>query len=417
MIRNSLYNLIGMTLPIFVGLVSIPALIEVLGVEKFGMLTLIWAVVGYFGVFDLGLARSMTLVVREELCNVNGHQNVNSIIWTTSLALFSLGMLALFLVMLYVSFVGVSGELRAPLIILGITIPFVVVSNGIRGVLEAADEFAAINLIRTPLGVYTYLAPLFAAYTFESDLIAITILLGFGRISILFLYTLIALRKIPALKINPCFRFSHLPRLLKFGGWLTVSNLVSPLMGYLDRFFIAKTLGLDSVAFYVTPYDIITRLWIIPGAVTGVLFPRLIGLRSNNDFGRIYRDLIISTFSIFIIVAPVACFIYIYSWELISWWINEDFADKSSDVIKVLSIGIVINCVTHIPYTLIQSTGNSKVTAIIHLIELPVLLISLIPLIEVFGILGAAYAWLMRVTLDFLLIWYTGIGVLRSQRK
>jgi O-antigen/teichoic acid export membrane protein len=188
-------------------------------------------------------------------------------------------------------------------------------------------------------------------------------------------------------------------------------------MGYIDRFFIARTLGLDMVAFYVTPYEIITRLWIVPGAVTGVLFPSLVGLRVDNAFSQMFHELMISFFCVLIIVAPIAGILYFYSWELLAWWINPDFANQSSVVVEVLAIGIVLNCITHIPYTLIQSTGNSKSTAIIHLIELPILLISLIPLLESFGILGAAYAWLIRITLDFILMWIVGFGVIKSQRN
>ena len=412
MIKNSIYNLFGMGLPIVVGLFSIPALIAVLGVEKFGMLTLIWAVVGYFGVFDLGLGRAMTLVVREELSKGEAHEKLNSIIWTTLLALGSLGMLAFFLVLLYVCISGVGDEVRTPLLILGFAIPFVVVSNGVRGVLEAADEFVIINLVRTPLGIYTYLAPLFAAYAFESDLIAITILLGLGRGLLLVLYTSVAIKKISAFELTPHINLVHLPRLFRFGGWLTVSNVVSPLMGYIDRFFIARNLGFDMVAFYVTPYEIITRLWIIPGAVTGVLFPSLVGLRMNSGFNGIFRELWISFLCIVILVVPISGILYLYSWELLAWWINPDFANQSRGVIEVLSIGIVLNCVTHIPYTLIHSTGNSKATAIIHLIELPILLISLVPLLDNFGILGAAYAWLIRIIIDFVLMWIVGIHLI-----
>lgn len=417
MIKNSIYNLIGMSLPVIVGLFSIPALIAVLGAEKFGILTLIWAIVGYFGVFDLGLGRAMTLVVREELSKGSTHEKLNSIIWTTLLAMGFLGIIAFCIVILYTLIFDVRGEILIPLLILGVVIPFVILSNGVRGVLEAAEEFKFINLVRTPLGIYTYLAPLFAAYIFESDLIAIAIMLGLGRILLLFLYSLAAVKIISALKFIPVIDFAHLPRLLNFGGWLTVSNIVGPLMGYIDRFFIARSLGFDSVAYYVTPYEIITRLWIIPGAITGVLFPSLVSMRSNIGYSKILRQLAISLMLILIIILPISVILFFYSYELISWWINPDFANQSSAVLKILSIGIVINCISHVPYTLIHSSGNSKATAIIHLIELPILIISLVFLIGKFGILGAAYAWLIRIIIDFTLLSIVGIYSIKGQRS
>ena len=59
-IRNTAYNVAGLGLPLLAALVCIPYLIAQLGAERFGILTLIWAVVSYFGIFDLGMARALT---------------------------------------------------------------------------------------------------------------------------------------------------------------------------------------------------------------------------------------------------------------------------------------------------------------------------------------------------------------------
>ena len=61
--------------------------------------------------------------------------------------------------------------------------------------------------------------------------------------------------------------------LLRFGGWMTVTNIVSPFMAYLDRFLIGALISLTAVAYYVTPFEMITKLLVIPAALVGVLFP------------------------------------------------------------------------------------------------------------------------------------------------
>ncbi|MGN5352838.1 oligosaccharide flippase family protein [Ralstonia sp. L16] len=58
--RNTLWNLAGAGLPLAVGAVTIPYLIGRVGVEAFGVLTLIWALIGYFSLFDFGLGRALT---------------------------------------------------------------------------------------------------------------------------------------------------------------------------------------------------------------------------------------------------------------------------------------------------------------------------------------------------------------------
>jgi hypothetical protein len=55
-----------------------------------------------------------------------------------------------------------------------------------------------------------------------------------------------------------------------------------------------------------------------------------------------------------------------------------------------------------IPFARIQAHGNSRITAFIHLAEVVPYFAVLIILIDVWGINGAAVAWTIRVTADYL---------------
>ena len=65
--RNTLWNLAGQILPMVVGIITIPVIIRVMGVDRFGVLSLAWVVVGYFSLFDLGIGRALTKLVAEKL--------------------------------------------------------------------------------------------------------------------------------------------------------------------------------------------------------------------------------------------------------------------------------------------------------------------------------------------------------------
>ena len=56
LLRNSLWNLAGSALPAIVALATVPLLIHGLGLEGFGIVTLIGSVIGYFGVLDINLS-------------------------------------------------------------------------------------------------------------------------------------------------------------------------------------------------------------------------------------------------------------------------------------------------------------------------------------------------------------------------
>lgn len=60
--------------------------------------------------------------------------------------------------------------------------------------------------------------------------------------------------------------------LLSFGGWITLTSVISPLMVTFDRFVVGTLTGISAVAYYATPYEVLSRLLNIHAALAGVLF-------------------------------------------------------------------------------------------------------------------------------------------------
>ena len=59
--RNAIWNLAGSAIPLATGVALIPFTLHRLGNEAFGVLTLIWGLIGYFTLFDLGVGRALTV--------------------------------------------------------------------------------------------------------------------------------------------------------------------------------------------------------------------------------------------------------------------------------------------------------------------------------------------------------------------
>jgi len=183
---------------------------------------------------------------------------------------------------------------------------------------------------------------------------------------------------------------------------MTVSNIISPFLHCFDRFFIANMLSASVIAYYTIPYEIIMKLLLIPAAIMGVMFPAFSTelTRDTERTARLYNK---SQKYIFFLLLPVVIFILFFAKLGLSVWINEDFAAHSYKVVQILTISILINSLAHPGYYLIQAFGKADLTAKIHLIELPIYLISLFILIKMYGINGAAIAWLIRSIADLVL--------------
>ena len=88
----------------------------------------------------------------------------------------------------------------------------------------------------------------------------------------------------------------------------------------------------------------------------------------------------------------------------LSIWLSPDFASESIHLVLILIVGIWINSVAMVPFTLLHAMGNARLTAIFHMLELVIYVVSLFYLVHALGLLGAAVAWVMRVALDWILL-------------
>src|SRR5260370_12865980 len=65
--HNTIWNLSGYAAPVLAALIAIPILVRSLGTAQYGALTIAWGVVGYFGIFDMGLDNALAKLVSERL--------------------------------------------------------------------------------------------------------------------------------------------------------------------------------------------------------------------------------------------------------------------------------------------------------------------------------------------------------------
>ena len=92
------------------------------------------------------------------------------------------------------------------------------------------------------------------------------------------------------------------------------------------------------------------------------------------------------------------------AYPVLTVWLSAEFARAALPVVVVLCVGIWINSLAMLPYTLLHARGNPRLTALFHLAELLVYLLLLWWLSSWLGLLGAALAWVARVLLDLVLL-------------
>jgi O-antigen/teichoic acid export membrane protein len=423
LMQNMVWNLSGIILPLILAVFTIPKFIAGLGTDRFGLLTIIWMAIGYFSLFDFGFGRALTKLVAERL-GTKEEREIPNILLTTIVLTGILGLLAAISVsfcapLVVTSVLNIPRELYSEALIafriMACTLPFVIISAALIGFLEAMQRFKFIALVRTATGVVNFVGPIIAMY-WSKSLVGATLALAVSRFLGFGVHFIYAWWIKSANNVRWRIQLKYLRDLLSFGSWITLTNVISPMMVYMDRIVIGAVLTMSAVAYYTTPYEVISRLSVFPVAMIGVLFPTFSYLIHHDEkkTSSVFYNSVLTVELVMIIPITV---IILFAPEILTLWLGNDFALKSTIVMRYLAIGIFVNSLARFPLALIQSAGRPDWTAKLHLIELPIYFSLLYYLLKEIGIDGAAAAWSFRVTLDAVLLFLSAAKLVPSVRS
>ncbi len=387
-------------------LVTVPIYLSLVGYTRYGVLSIVWAFLGYFGLFDPGLSRAATYHIAR--MRDAPARNREDVFWTAmlvNLAFGTVGGLAFYVIAryLFISAFKIPQDMRSEVLVslpwLAAAVPVSIISNALSSVLQAREWFGVSNAINVGTAVLIQLAPLAVAYIHGPDLAWLIPAMLLARVVGMVPAVAAIVWALP-LCAGGGFRKPLLGMLFSYGGWITVSNLVAPILVTIDRVLIGSVLSVEAVAFYTVPYNLVTKVSVIPGALATSLFPKL--SRGNAaDSGRMADEAVLALAAV---MTPLVVVGILTMPIFMRLWVGSAFALKGSPVGIILLLGLWINGLAYIPNSLLQANNRPDLTAKFHAAELLPFLGVLWLGVQFFGLIGAAWAWTLRVTLDAVLL-------------
>jgi O-antigen/teichoic acid export membrane protein len=147
-LRNTALNFTGLALPLLLAFLVMPVISRNLGAARFGLLGLAWALLEYFSLLDVGLGRATTKFVAERVADRPPElvEIITVSVLSQTLTGILGGALLALLTPLLVGHVltvptALEPEARRVLLLLSATLPLVLLSLSLRGIVEAAQRF------------------------------------------------------------------------------------------------------------------------------------------------------------------------------------------------------------------------------------------------------------------------------------
>ena len=403
--------MIGMGGPLLVTIAVLPLLIDTIGLDRFGVLALAWLVLTYFSQADFGLGRATIRRVAELGPD---RLDLRARVVASAFAMMALGGVSVG----FAAYLGgwwffareleTSGTLREEMLdslwLLAAAAPLVGLSGIASGSLTAVGRFKRVSLAQFVGGSGMQAFPLVAALAFGPDL---ETLIGAAVLSRLLALAIL----LPAVwqsffrDTAPAWDGGEARRLIGFGKWIMLSALISPAMLVIDRFAIGALFGAAMVAIYTIPFQVASRLMVLPQAVMQVLFPHFARPRAGEAEGDGVRYVL----PVALLFAPIVLVLLAFADPLLALWLGEGFDQRSVSVGRIVLAGFWVNAVAYVPYARIQAGGSPRFTGLLHLVEFPLYAALLVASGYAFGIIGMAVAFALRCSADAAaLLWRDG---------
>ena len=394
-----------------VSLLTIPIYIHLVGNARYGVLAVVWLFLGYFGIFDLGLGRATAQ--RIAALGNSSRECISSTFWTALVMNGALGVAGGMLIWPVSNYffgpvmsidVDLRSELSPAVPWLMLAVPLTTLSGVLGGALQGRAQFLELNILSVSNSILLQILPLLVAWWHGPDLAwlipsviltrLLSLIAGFWRCKVHVFHD-----------HAPSISRDEAKSLFLFGGWVTITSLIGPLMVVLDRFVIGAMLGAKAVTFYTVPFQLAERSTVLPSALTSTLFPRF--AMANGAEGRQLATLAIR--SLAAVMTPAMLIALLLVEPFFRLWINPEFASNANVTAHILLLGFWINGLAWVPFAQLQATGRPDVIAKCHVVELIPYLLLLYVALHFWGLPGVAAAFGLRTLGDCaLLLWFAG---------
>jgi O-antigen/teichoic acid export membrane protein len=405
LIKHSTYNLIAALAPLVVGIITVPIYLQIIGVTKYGIMLIVFATLGYFGFLDLGLGNALT----QKIARVGmGRMQRKQHIFTVAIAITSLlsifGSIIAWVICNHIAdFGNISSEnstfiKKYSIYVIGF-IPVILFTSIFKGALQAESKFLELSIIQLFGNISVQVFPLIIAVCGYGDVE--NLILGILLCKTLALIFLI--RKSNTFikaKFNMNALRVHRHGLVSYGGYSSMISILTQFFTMFDRFIILGVSGAKAVALYSIPTEFFSKILIIPNSISTPLFT-IAAENKNNEIRKLTSEI---TLTIVRITAPVILTLLLFGNEIIRFWVGSEIADNTHYVSLFYVVGMFFLIMAIPKHTEIMAINGPKLLFKCYLLELPFYILGLYFMVIKYGVSGAAFAWMIRVIIDAILI-------------
>jgi O-antigen/teichoic acid export membrane protein len=299
LLRSGLYNSFGVVIRIGTGLIAVPILIRLIGLEEYGFWALISAVVGLVGVAELGLAVSTTVFLSRDIGNRNSDSISQTLTITIGLMLLVAAVATLFLwfaASKVVDFFSALQESQRLVATQALQLGAIVVGTQMLlqvfvGIEQAYQRYGILNILVSSQVILMNIGLLVVAGLGGGvvNLMRWHVVVNIGA---LLLHLSVSLWLLRSIKLRICWSATRGREIIRYSLFTWLVSLGSTLFSQVDRLIVGSFLGTNVLGVYAAITTVTAKINAFSAVPVQPLLPELSRLwaRDNIDFTLIKQN-------------------------------------------------------------------------------------------------------------------------------
>jgi O-antigen/teichoic acid export membrane protein len=400
---NIAANFLGKGVVALTSLLFVPVYINYLGIEAYGLVGFYTTLQALFGILDLGLSPTLNRELARLSVRTDAAQSARDLVRTLEIIYWSIGAAIAIAVTAgsgviardWLQFETLSlPTVRLSLMLIGAVIafqwPFSFYEGGLLGLQKMVlynGTQSALQIIRAvgAVAVLHFISPTVVAFFIWQAVVS-----AVGAVAA----AMILWRSLPAGEA-PHFSKSLLKSVWRFAGGMTLISAVSLALTQADKVLLSKLLTLSAFAYYSLAFVVGSALYYLIYPIAGAVFPRLSQQVAAGDHVALVRTYHASCQLMTVVTAPAALMLIVFAPEVLLLWTgNVVTAERTTALVRIVTLGTLLNGFMNIPYSLQLAHGWTRLAlwtnTIALIVEIPILFV----VARELGTVGAASVWL-----------------------
>lgn len=409
--KNISYRFIAYLWPMFFTIFITPVIVFRLGVREYGIYIFISTITGFLSLLDLGVSFAVIKFLASYQVGQDD-ERVKKLIFSANSLFFIIGSVGFAMTIL----LSHLGEILFASDIPSSNYAVLFVLAGLGFFVSSINNIY--NLIPDALQRFDISSKLNIIHLTTSSLVNLAVvLLGFKLMAIFVAQLVITLifalvRRHFAIEIMPLARYrlawnrAEIKSCYRYGLATVINGTANSSLAYLDRLIIPLFVGPSQLTYYSLPGNAAARIPGVTDNLSGIIFPISANIDSAGNEERLRRLYVRSVRLITVIASAISLAIIFLAREILTYWLDASFAEKSTSVLILLTITNFIIALQSPVNSFFFGLGRLKFASVMSLAMAVLNALLLLILLPRFGITGAAWSYLISVLPIFYVIYY-----------